>query len=109
MKDKENQLLNYVQSDGRVCPMPTFWNDLFKMLLERGQAKSKGRNPSSPLILAAWWDASARLKRERLSEHIKWAAEHGILDEIDSFIRQLTPDQWAYGDGTARWDGRGKR
>ena len=109
MQEKLDKLLGYVQSDGRVCPMPNFWDELFRMLPDRGRTEGWGQKPSAPLILAAWWDTSARLKRERLGEHIKWAADHGVLDKIDAFIRGLTVDQWAYGDGTTSWDSWGKR
>ena len=100
VQDKLIELLHYVQSDGRVCPMPIFWNELWTMLPGRKQKSSGGWNPPVPLILAAWYDTLAEEKRERLFLHIKYAAEHGVLDKIDAFIRKLTPDQWAYGDGT---------
>lgn len=104
MTDKAKALIDYIQADGRVCPMPTFWNDLWEMLPEHKQKANGGRNPSAPLILAAWWDTTAEEKRDRLRLHIDYAAEQNILDKIDSFLRGLTPDQWAYGDGTMRWN-----
>ena len=104
MKDKLKLLIDYVQSDGRVCPMPTFWNDLWEVLPEHKRKENGSWNPSAPLILAAWWDTTAEEKRERLIEHIKHAANNGILDKVDKFIRGLTPDQWAYGNGTTTWD-----
>lgn len=104
MEEKIKSLLEYVQFNGRVCPMPTFWNDLWQMLPNRNQKESGGWDPSLPLILAAWWDTTAEEKRGRLKLHIEYAAKKGALDEIDKFLRSLSPDQWAYGNGTMRWE-----
>jgi hypothetical protein len=104
MKDKLDDILKYVQSDGRVCPMPNYWNELWQMLPNRKQKSSGGWEPAVPLILAAWWDTPALMKVDRLAEHINYAAEHGILDRVDQFLRELKPDQWAYGDGTTEWE-----
>lgn len=103
MGDKLNSLLEYVKSEGRVCPMPNYWNELWQMLPDRKQKSSGGWEPALPLILAAWWDTPALTKMVRLVEHINYAAEHGVLDEVDQFLRNLKPDQWAYSDGTTEW------
>jgi len=34
-----------------------------------------------------------------MAQHIKYAAGKGTLDEIDDFLRSLTPDQWHKDDG----------
>jgi len=99
-EEKLQSLIDYVQYDGRVCPM--CWQELWEMLPDRKQKTSGGWEPPLPLILAAWWDTTAEQKRERLIGHIKYAANHGILDKVDKFIRELDPDQWAYGDGTTK-------
>lgn len=101
--DKLSTLLEYVKSDGRVCPMPTYWNKLWEMLLKANKKLSGGSVPPPPLILAAWWDVPALPKMLRLVEHIKYAATNGVLDEADAYLRDLRPDQWAYGDGTTEW------
>ncbi|MBF0480022.1 MAG: hypothetical protein HQL26_11125 [Candidatus Omnitrophica bacterium] len=103
MDEKLNSLLEYVKLEGRVCPLPNHWNALWQMLPNRTQKSSGGWEPPLPLILAAWWESSALLKMERLAAHINYAAKHGDLDEVDQFLRNLIPDQWAYGDGTTEW------
>jgi hypothetical protein len=30
----------------------------------------------------------------RLSEHIEWAAQHGALDLVDRFLRELREEDW---------------
>lgn len=104
MEQKLKSLLEYVQSDGRVCPMPTFWNNMYNLLPDSKQKTSGGWDPLLPLILAAWWDTTREEKRDRLKLHIEYAAKKGILDEIDTFLRNLSSDQWAYGNGTIRWE-----
>lgn len=100
---KLESLIQYVQAEGRVCPMPTFWNELYDLLPDKKQKENGGWIPSVPLILAAWWDTTTEEKRERLSQHINYAVEHGVLDKIDKFLRDLKPDQWAYGNGMTTW------
>ncbi len=104
LKDKFKALGEYIQSDDRACPMPNYWNELWKMLPNRRQKENGGWDPSLPLILAAWWDTTAEQKRERLIEHVKYAANNDMLDKVDKFLRGLIPDQWAYGDGTTQWN-----
>ena len=96
MKNRLKSLIEYVQSEGRVCPMPTLWNELWKILPDSWQKDTGGWEPPLPLILAAWYDTSVNDKRERLKLHIEYAVKKGVLDKIDKFLRELKPDQWAY-------------
>jgi hypothetical protein len=52
------------------------------------------RNPSPPLILAAWWGTSDQEKRARLKHHIEWAEQHNLIDMVDQRLRSLSEDQW---------------
>jgi len=38
-------------------------------------------------------------EKSLMAQHIKYAAGKGTLDEIDDFLRSLTPDQWHKDDG----------
>jgi hypothetical protein len=49
-----------------------------------------------PLILAAWWTTPHMLKIMRLREHIVYAAEHGVLDKVDRYLRGLALNDWYY-------------
>ncbi|MBL0353058.1 MAG: hypothetical protein IPP03_10495 [Dechloromonas sp.] len=82
-----------VQKNKRVCPQPQRWLQLFDMLPDK-KLSGAGREPSLPLILAAWWDTPAMSKMLRLREHIEWAASHGCLEEVNMFLRGLPEDQW---------------
>ena len=90
--ERLEKLLEYVSSEGRVCPNPQEWQALWKMLPGK---KRVGQNwePPPPLILAAWY-LPALPKIIRLKEHIEYAYEHGILKQVDKFLRGLKPDQW---------------
>jgi hypothetical protein len=55
-----------------------------------------GWEPTLPLILGAWDDTSALLKMLRLKEHINWADQHGVLDDVDKFLRSLPESEWAH-------------
>jgi hypothetical protein len=57
-----------------------------------------GWKPPLPLILAAWSETSAAEKRVRLSEHLRYAAENGVLTEVETFVRSLAAKEWSYQD-----------
>jgi len=98
-EDRLVQLLIYAKANGRVCPVPQRWSELWESLPKRHRVGA-GWDPPSPLILAAWWECTADEKRRRLELHLKYAAEHGVLDKVEQFILSLGQDEWAYGDGT---------
>lgn len=93
MGQKLKLLLEYATAENRICPQPQQWEDLWEMLPNRKRAGS-GWNPSVPLILGAWWHASDRDKSERFHQHIQWANDHGALDSVDSYLRDLKESQW---------------
>ena len=50
-----------------------------------------GWEPPLPLILAAWWDTSDTAKRGRFELHLRYAAEHGALDNVEQYLLHLVP------------------
>jgi|GEM_PF-805369 len=88
-----NALLTYAREDGRICPQPQAWNQLFDLLPDKRRV-GNGCEPPLPLILAAWDYSSDLEKRERFLLHIRWAAEHGALDPVNQFIRAIPPSGW---------------
>ncbi len=75
--------------------MPVRWNELWEMLPGRTRHGSEWQ-PPPPLILSAWWDTPSFAKSERLAEHIHYAAEHGVLEPVDRFLRGLPEGEWAH-------------
>ena len=88
-----DQILAEMQKNHRVCPLPNRWQELYDMLPNK-QRQGLGWKPALPLILAAWWDTPALSKMLRLREHIEWAAAHGCLDDVYSFLCSLPEDEW---------------
>ena len=62
------------------------------MLPDR-RLEAEGWEPSLPLILAAWWDLRGA-KMMRLEEHIRWAEQHGALEDVAAFLRGLREEDW---------------
>lgn len=90
-----DELLAYVRADGRVCPLPDKWNQLWERLPDRRRSGGGGE-PPPPLILGAWRETPALLKWLRLEEHIRYADAHGALREVDAFLRGLDEREWAH-------------
>lgn len=86
-----------IEKDGRVCPQPMKWSELWNMLPNK-RRRGNGWEPSLPLILAAWYDTPVLSKKRRLREHIEWAAKHQALDSVYAFLVSLRRDEWYYGD-----------
>ncbi len=93
MNEVLEDVIAYCRANNRVCPMPEQWNRLWTLLPRRTQ-EGLGWSPPVPLILAAWWETSDTEKRERLDLHIRWAAEHGALDQVSEFLRSLRESDW---------------
>jgi hypothetical protein len=96
--EKLSALLSYVKEDGRICPKPLYWNKLWDMLPDKRHV-GVGYYPPLPLILGAWHFASRSDKMLCLKEHIEYAAENGVLDLVDQYLRSLHHKQWHYCNG----------
>jgi hypothetical protein len=90
---KLDSLLDFVRSNGRICPQPWAWQRLFKLLPER-----TATDPAPPYVGDSWHDANDVHKVMRLVEHIQWAAEHGAFREVSNFLRTLPKKDWYYGE-----------
>jgi hypothetical protein len=107
-QNRLNDLLAFIQAEGRVCPMPDQWDHLWQMLPGR-QRQGSSWHPPPPLILGAWWHSGANSKHARLVEHISYAAANDVLVPVDEYLRALPKDQWAYGDGTSSFQNKSDR
>lgn len=76
--------------------MPPEWAQLYNLLTETRQERRKESKPAAPLILAAWDCTMPIEKRLRLKEHLLWAADHGLLEQLATFLRALPEDKWAH-------------
>ena len=91
----KSDLFDYIQNSKRVCPKPDYWNKLWEMLPDKKRVGA-GWQPALPLILAAWWETSDAQKRVRLTTHINYAEEKGILNQVNEYLRSLKENQWVY-------------
>ena len=89
-------LIAFVRLNGRVCPKPDHWHRLWQMLPDRRQGADGHWNPPLPVILGGWWDSPALLKMSVLEEQLRYAAAHGVLDEVDAYLRSLGEREWAH-------------
>ena len=86
-------LIAYCRENGRVCPQPRRWNELWEILPNRRRI-GDGWEPALPMILSGWWVTPAFAKQLRLAEHIKWADENNCLDQVATFLRNLKEVDW---------------
>jgi len=90
-----DQLREYVHQNQRVCPMPHRWDELWKILPNRRRVGT-GWHPPQPLILGASSDTPALAKARLLLDQLEFAAEHGVLADVDRFLRSLQENEWAH-------------
>lgn len=87
------QVLADAQRNGRVCPQPQRWQQLYELLPNKRRAGGAWE-PALPLILAAWWETPDLSKMARLREHLEWADTHSCLEEVSDFLANLAEDEW---------------
>jgi hypothetical protein len=94
MKSKQLQrLLCYIREEGRICPQQNKWHEMWEMLPDKRRL-SKGWDPPLPLILWDWDNTTNRQKMLRLKVQIQYAAEKGVIDDIEKFLRNLKRAEW---------------
>ena len=86
------EVLEFASSDGRICPNASEWDRLYRMLPVESESGTPG--PHLPLILSGWAFSSDQQKRQRFHEHIRFADECGILDQIERYLRALPERSW---------------
>jgi hypothetical protein len=79
--------------NNRVCPMPDKWAALYR-LLPNSRRSENGWQPALPLILGAWYETSDQAKAKRLREHIIWAEENNVLENVRKFLVELSEADW---------------
>jgi len=86
-----SDLLDYCESNNRVCPKSVCWNTVRCIL----PATPKGEKPPPiPVILVESLRTSEIMKRLVFRKHLQWAYDHGVLEEVDRYLRSLSEDQW---------------
>jgi hypothetical protein len=90
-----SDLLDYCLWNNRVCPINIHWYMVWCTL----PPTAEGENPPPlPVILDEYLRTSQIMKQLVFRQHIKWAYDHGVFDEVDSYIRSIPEDQWNHFD-----------
>ena len=87
MSEQLEALKEFIGRKGYVCPEPRSWDQLHRML---------GRDAPVPAILSAWYVAPPISKAQILDSQLRWAEEHGQLEEADRFLRGLRDRDWLH-------------
>jgi len=90
-------LVQQLDEQGKVCPMPIPWDSIWKMLPERSRPGGTW-SPPPPLILAAWHHTSAAAKRKRFVAHLLWAYDHDALPVLRQKLAELGDRDWLRGN-----------
>ena len=90
-----SDLLAFCKSNKRVCPKIFYWHSVWYILptTEKGE-----KPPPIQVILVESLETSEIMKQLVLRKHIQWAYDHGVLEEVDRYLRSLSEDQWHHTD-----------
>ena len=84
-------LVDFCSTGDRVCPAPSAWHRLWRML----PADAQGRTPRHPPAYPETRDTAADNELKwALVDHLLWAEDVGVLDKVDRYLRSLPPGQW---------------
>lgn len=81
--------------NGRVCPRPNYWQQVWKALPNRTD-EGGSWSPSLPLILSAWGLTKEWEKKLRFREHLAWAVDHGAVDDITAILDSMDEGDWLH-------------
>jgi len=84
----EDALLE-VRRNNRVCPLPAIWKQVWDYLPNKASTLS-----AVPDTAAEWARLAPLQKRSRLREHLQWAADQGVLQQVFEALRKLPEDRW---------------
>jgi hypothetical protein len=87
------EVMSAVGKDNRVCPQPTRWLELYRILQISGHSQTL---PTPPLTGSAWAATPALAKRMALREQLEWADRNGCLQPVFEFIQALPDTDWHY-------------
>jgi len=88
---KLEELIEFMTQDDRICPQPKQWTVLWELMLRHEKGEGK---PGPSLVLAAWHATTDLDKRVRFKEHLEWAEQLGILDEVSTYLYNLSENEW---------------
>jgi len=94
-KPKLLELIEYCQSNNRICPIPQYWSRIYSAYSR--YADTNYPPFEVPLILAAW-GASCDEKRKRFLTQIYWCYKNYFMGTMHAKIMKLEDDDWYKGN-----------
>ncbi len=94
-KPKLLELIEYCQSNNRICPSPQHWNRIWEAYSRCSHRSEFTEYPpfKIPLILGAW-HAPEIDKRERFLTQIYWCYKNYFMGSMYTMIMKLNDDDW---------------
>jgi hypothetical protein len=84
-------VMTEARRNNRVCPIESEWRRLHAFLT------SVNADDAPPPLTGAEYRRSAPLvRRIRVRDQVEWAAQHGLLRDLLSFIESLPEDHWIH-------------
>jgi hypothetical protein len=89
------ELIEYCQSDNRICPVPILWNRIYHNYSWYTDRRDFAKYPplKKPLLLNVW-NASNIEKRLRLLTQIYWCYKNYLIGSIYSSIMRIDGRGW---------------
>lgn len=85
------EVMRIARQDNRVCPQPTKWLELYRILQEHAAGAAL---PAEPLTGSAWASTPAMAKRQCFHEQLEWADKHHCLTPVHDWLKGLMPSEW---------------
>lgn len=98
-------LVAFLDENDYICPWGQWWQDFYDLLPKvqlvkqfdlLSPAKYTGNRECAPgpLVLTGWYITKNIDKYFTMKAQIEWADQHGVINEVDKYLRALDPDCW---------------
>lgn len=84
------EVMTVARRNNRVCPIEAEWRRLHALL------QAVAAEAPAPLTGAEFRKSPPLVRRIRVRDQVEWAAKHGLLREVFSFIEALPEDHWVH-------------
>lgn len=94
MNYSKDQINDFLSKDGRICPNPEHWSNLYSLI-----RSDLEKNKLAPLILAAWGFTSDFEKKVRLKEQIDFVftLSEDKQNRFFNYLLSISDSNWHIG------------
>jgi|TARA_B110000285_G_scaffold141630_1_gene158422 hypothetical protein len=94
----KEELIKYVTSNRRICPLPMLWKKFLDILEVKEKIPPHLIPHLIPLILNGWFSSDLE-KRKRILAQIDYASKDDeVLKKLEELILNIDDKDWLYGD-----------